>query len=927
MKNLKYKIPFILCIVFMFALGVFTLGVGFSMPSYAISLDDISSDVLSSIEVSFNGETKDSNYLFEAEYKADYYELSLSNVATATSYVWYYAANNDYVLIENATNNSIQIKNCKESGSYICAVTTADGVKRTEPININIAPKKIFFTNLKAEDKEYDGTTKINITADPIGIIAGDNVDITIIGNTINAMVGEKRVTITPSDIIFSGEDGSNYIADENLSTDILLVEITPKPLSLVWQTPENKSDYDYTGQDQIGNISVYYFGLSGEKVNLSFSITGYNTLNGVTKNYYDEFLNAGTYTATATLTATEINYDISNLTKVLRIRRINANVNISNTTFTYNALEQDAKSCVSIDNVEQKLIFTDSTFTTVKEGNNKEITVSAEDSLNYLAFSKTFTITVLKATSTIDTTNVKKNYVYTGAVQKINSGATINNNEQVISYSIDNQFLTVAQGNALKVSIYANETDNYNYVSTTFSINVEKGNIDISSWRWNYTKPYIYSKGVAREVYVTGFPRDKVSVVYEDCKATDVGVYQAKAKFTLLDTDNYNPLSEFPDLIWRINKQTVIIPIAENTTTTYNGETQVLNIATSSLYSISGNGQKNAGKYIVNISLNDNKNFEWNNGSSNDLSINWIIEKLKVATPQFDLENYDGTEESINISKDSPYYIIYGDEKFILLGLNDENNYAWEDSDRAYLRIDIGGGFFDGPALPIVAISLTLITLILICIYFAVHSVIILKRHRKKIALLKARKLKKLTTLASGDDLTSGTNFTTTYEEQEPKKVKQQKLVDDKIHETNLNKETIQSGNVILNNKENSSINKEEVNNEILEEANKDNTKNQDVISKEIINKEESVKELKKTNSKTSNEPKTRKPYAKSRKIESKKKVAAKKRESNAKKIAAKKEAEKKKNAVKKSKAKTTAKSSKNGTNKKAITIKEENN
>ena len=954
MKNLKNKLPFIFFIAFVLLLSVFSLGGNISF-SFASSLEELGTDIFTS-SITFNGESKTTDFNFEANYNATNYELSLNDVSDVSAFKWYFANGEDYSLLEN-TSNTLQIKNCIQSGKYVCVVTTADGEKRTEPITITINPKKITFSNFSIpESKVYDGTTKVNVTADYAGIIDGDDVNVEVIGNTSSPNAYEQRpVLVTPSDIKLTGSASSNYIVDENLPTQTLLIDITKMPITLNWESTDNKTDYDYNGQDQIWKIKPYYNGLRGERVNLLFTIEGYSILNGVTNNFSGEFLNSGTYNATATLTLAEANYEVSNLTKTFRIKRVSPVVTVENTSFTYNGKMQDAKRCVTIDNTEQILKFTDSTFTTVNEGNNKEITVSANESLNFLSFTRTFTISVSKAKSVINVDNVKKEYVYTGSLQKIDSGATINNTEQTLYYS-NNTFTTVAEGNdeknnngnGLVVSVFANPSDNYDYVSTTFTIKVDRATIDTSNWKWNYTNPYTYSKGVTRRVYVTGFPANLVTAEYfGGYEASDVDVYEAEVRFTLIDSDNFYPLEGLERLLtktWRINKQKVTKPIAENVETTYNSQNQTLPIAQNALYSVTGNTQCNAGNYIVTISLIDTKNFEWNNGNSDALTINWKINKAKIETPKFDLSKYDGTEGSINIDSNSPYYIIYGDEKFILLGLNDEENYAWEDSSRAYLRIDIGGGFFDGPALPIFVICLTLATIVLIAVYFAVHSTIIISRHRRKVALIKARKVKRQLTLASGESLAEGTTFTSNFET--PKAEKKDEILKtietitshstQEVKAENAKKDseiiTIKPKQINKNEQEdleNAKFEKENNNNIIKQEV-VNSSKKQDIVNSveindtleetqlsgnlESINAKETNKPQKRTATRTSNktisdETKTRKPYTKSRKIENRKKVAEKKKASLAKKTLAKKEAEKKKTLAKKEKAKATAK------------------
>lgn len=891
MKILKEKLSFVFLIMFMF-LCLSVCGV-FGISSFAMSVNEIATNSVTA-SFTFNGSTQSDNPSFTQNYTATEYSLSVSGVENVTAYEWYFATDSDYSKINDATTSAISIRNCNQSGNYVCKLTTNDGVKVTQPVSITINPVVVTFTKFTAKNKEYDGTTKIEIVSEYSGILAGDSdVEVTVIGNTSTPNAETKRyVTITTNDITFSSPNGSNYIANESLPTDIVLVDIAKKPVTFIWETKDNKEAYDYNGTDQIGNISVYYYGLNNIKTPLAFTISGYNG----SSNFYNEFKNAGNYTATATVTSREINFDITNLTKRFDIKKVNPVVTINNEPFVYNGNEQDAKDRVTINNSEQTLNFTNNKFTTVLEGNGKEVTVYANESMNFLGFTRKFKMSVIKGTATLDVSNINKNFTYTGSRQIINSGATINNIEQTISYS-NNSFTTVLEGNNLEVGVFANATANYNYVSTSFVISVDKATLDTSYWRWNYVSPYIYSVGTERVLRVDYYPKDIVNAVYKNERATNVGVYEASVTFNLIDRDNYNEVPAFPNIVWRINKQTVTIPVLDNETTVYNGKSQTLsNLSSNLLYTVKGNEQTNAGTYPVTISLTEPNNFEWDNGTSNDLVINWTIQKAEVAKPNFNLDDFDGTPQSIGIREDAPYELIYSDDKFILLGLKDGNNYTWQDSVRPYLRIDRPAGFFDGPALPIFVITLTLLTLILIAVYFAVHSTIIIKRHHKKVALLKARKLKKQIVPVTSSNLPENTNFTIENELEEPAR------------------------KIDLENKDNSlKANKEEP----LEKEEK--VKKEEIVSKEP--KADSLEEPKgelqdenlntktvkprakrKSLAKVVEGEKTRKPYAKSRKIENKKKVAQKKKEINAKKVAVKKEAEKKKKAKQSAKKKVAS-------------------
>ncbi len=75
---------------------------------------------------------------------------------------------------------------------------------------------------------------------------------------------------------------------------------------------------------------------------------------------------------------------------------------------------------------------------------------------------------TVNKAQGTLDVSGVPREYTYTGGLQRVETGATSNNTEDgVISYT-NNAFTTVAEGEALSVTVTLSEGENYTGATET---------------------------------------------------------------------------------------------------------------------------------------------------------------------------------------------------------------------------------------------------------------------------------------------------------------------------------------------------------------------------------------------------------------------------------------------------------------------------
>ncbi|GBU24229.1 hypothetical protein R83H12_00857 [Fibrobacteria bacterium R8-3-H12] len=98
---------------------------------------------------------------------------------------------------------------------------------------------------------------------------------------------------------------------------------------------------------------------------------------------------------------------------------------------------------------------------------------------------------------------------------------------------------------------------------------------------------------------------------------------------------------------------------VATATTLTYNGTEQTAAIAANAAYTITGNKGTAAGPYTATVALNDKANYEWADGTTADLPLQWTISKATydlagVSFPSQSL-TYTGEPQSILISGTLP--------------------------------------------------------------------------------------------------------------------------------------------------------------------------------------------------------------------------------------------------------------------------------
>ncbi len=209
----------------------------------------------------------------------------------------------------------------------------------------------------------------------------------------------------------------------------------------------------------------------------------------------------------------------------------------------------------------------------------------------------------------------------------------------------------------------------NYNIINDenlvlTQQWTINKAQIDMWSVIWNYsaTQPFTYD-GEEKTIELINIPNE-VEVNYEDNKATNAGTYNASATLDY-DTINYELINiNFTDsMSWTINKQQVIKPKITSSRLFYNGQEQSgvdYRLEDEGiLFTVNGDTvATNAGQYSVTFALINVTNFEWNDGTTNNVVLDWEIEQVPLyandASWNYNIYEpfiYDGQEKSVAIT------------------------------------------------------------------------------------------------------------------------------------------------------------------------------------------------------------------------------------------------------------------------------------
>ena len=175
-------------------------------------------------------------------------------------------------------------------------------------------------------------------------------------------------------------------------------------------------------------------------------------------------------------------------------------------------------------------------TYTVEARTSNASLTIVCEDA----------ELVIERAEAVIDTSGVRTHYVYTGAEQTVEGGATLNHGETTLVYA-NNTFTTVAEGDGLRVRIYAAQTANYEAAEVYVTITVERqaiaGGLAVSIDDWTYGEEangYRLSGnlgGGAVSVLYTG--TTNAGEAYEsDVAPTEAGEYMITV--TVAQSDDY---------------------------------------------------------------------------------------------------------------------------------------------------------------------------------------------------------------------------------------------------------------------------------------------------------------------------------------------------------------------------------------------------
>ena len=395
-----------------------------------------------------------------------------------------------------------------------------------------------------------------NIPFDPIEPTSISSADVTLPDQTYT-YTGEA---LEPKVVVFWGEDrltkGIDYTVAYSNNTNAGTATVTINGVLRYSGSVEKtftieKAEQSISASDMTltypnsGKIEV-----PGKHGELSYTSSDTNV---VTVDPDGNVTAAGAGTATVTITAeqTPNYYNVATKTITVTVARGTQSITAFDMTLTY---PNSGKIEVSGDHDELSYTSSDTNIVTVdSEGKVKAegvgtatVTITAEQTPNYNnAATKTITVTVAKAAQSITASNLSLTYPNTGTI-------TVSGNKGALSYKSSNTAIamvdpagkvTAKGAGTAKITIYAEETDNYEAVKKEITVTVSKAAQSITASNLSLTFPNSGKITASGNKGSLSYKSSNTAIATVDSagKVTAKGAGKVTITITAAATSNYN--------------------------------------------------------------------------------------------------------------------------------------------------------------------------------------------------------------------------------------------------------------------------------------------------------------------------------------------------------------------------------------------------
>ena len=278
-----------------------------------------------------------------------------------------------------------------------------------------IRKKEVTVSGITAQDKVYDGKAAAELDCSQaafVGILADDALTVSAKGTFADSNVAsEKSVMII--DLTLGGEDAGNYVLSGAGQQTITTAAINPKEVSVVITPNGGTYEGTITAATAVLNGAV-----AGENPEVVLTYTG-TANDGTTVSGTEVPAHAGTYTVTATVPNTNYSLKAEGAMAEFTVAKAEPQLSVSavaDKSYGEEAFKLetsnkgDGLKSFASDNEDIAKVSADGIVTIGNVGTAK-ITVSMDESCNYLAVAKEVTVTVVPKKVTVTPDKVSKVY------------------------------------------------------------------------------------------------------------------------------------------------------------------------------------------------------------------------------------------------------------------------------------------------------------------------------------------------------------------------------------------------------------------------------------------------------------------------------------------------------------------------------------
>ena len=406
---------------------------------------------------------------------------------------------------------------------------------------------------------------------------------------------------------------------------------------------------------DALCNSNLVYNG-SAQYLIPNNTYTGYSWLESISET------NAGSYTLTATLESGYHWSDDTTTDKTITCSIAKARVNIpvmSVDSFTYDGTEK-TPIFTGLDN--NIMTVTGEVNSTNAGEYNMSISFTYPDNYEWIENENTVQVylwSIEKASRVAPAVTS-----YSGYFDGQSHTITVTSSNENLQYSTDNSTWvdekpTRAELGTTTVFVRYKETSNYKVspvATATIEINEDLYSVSVPTNDLCRTG-LVYNGSTQSLIPVTTYTGYTWS---NNTTQTNAGSYTLTA--TLSDGYHWNDNTTTEKTITcSISKVVATKPTVSSATFTYSGNTYQLEISNydSNKMNYTGTFEEiNAGNYNITFSLKDNINYEWNDNTTADVSIPWVINKANRTAPTVNSYSdiYDGNSHTIEVTGEGTF-------------------------------------------------------------------------------------------------------------------------------------------------------------------------------------------------------------------------------------------------------------------------------